>query len=150
VIRHYLCCDGAALAPLVHTRYVFVTPGATLLVAITSLALAASTGDICATIGGTPGLAPGNVRIGRVCRSDRARHFRQHLSNGRIMKRAHPGGPRATRMESSDGLLKRNQHRAQKPENRANRQPFTTGGYTSQFRKTRTSLRKLALISTHW
>ena len=76
-------------------------------------------------IGCTPGLAPGNVRIGRVCRSVRARHLRQHLSNGRIMKRAHPGGPRATRMESSNGSSTRDQYRAQKPENRANRQPFT-------------------------
>ena len=33
-----------------HARGVFVTPGATLLVAITGLALAASTGDICTAI----------------------------------------------------------------------------------------------------
>ena len=30
----------------------------------------------------------------------RARHLRQHPSNGRIMKRVHAGGPRATSMES--------------------------------------------------
>ena len=42
------------------------------------------------------------------------------------MKRTHPGDPRATRMESSDELLKRDQYRAQKQENRASGQPFTS------------------------
>ena len=76
-------------------------------------------------IGCKPRLVPGIVRIGRICRSVRARHLRQHLSIGRIMKPAHPGGPRATRMESSDGSSKRDQYRAQKPEKCASWQPFT-------------------------
>ncbi|MEI8326340.1 MAG: hypothetical protein WCH44_13440, partial [Betaproteobacteria bacterium] len=56
-----------------------------------------------------------------------ARHLRQHPSNGRIMKRGHPGGPRATRMKSSDESSKRDQYRAQKPNKRVSWQPFTTG-----------------------
>jgi hypothetical protein len=75
-----------------------------------------------------PGLGPGNVRIGRVCRSVRARHLRQHPSNGRIMKRGHPGDPQATRMKSSVGSSKRDQYRAQKLEKCASWQPFTSGG----------------------
>jgi hypothetical protein len=50
-MRHYLCCGREALAPLVHACCVFVSPGAALLIALASFALAASTGDICAAIG---------------------------------------------------------------------------------------------------
>jgi hypothetical protein len=45
-MRHYLCCGGAALAPLVHALCVFVAPSATLLIAITGLALSAQSGDV--------------------------------------------------------------------------------------------------------
>jgi len=46
-MRHYLCSGGAALAPLMHAGCVFVSPGATLLIAITGLALSAQSGDFC-------------------------------------------------------------------------------------------------------
>ena len=45
------------------------------------------------------------------------------------MKRGHPGGPRATRMKSSDGSSKRDQYRAQKPEKCTSGQPFTPVTY---------------------
>ena len=48
---HYLCCGCAALAPLVRARCMLVASGATLLIAIAGLALAAATGDICAAVG---------------------------------------------------------------------------------------------------
>jgi len=57
-------------------------------------------------------------RTGRACRSVRARHLRWHSSNGRIMKRVHPGG-RHKRQEEKKS------NRAQKRENPASRQPFT-------------------------
>lgn len=50
-MRHYLCCGGAALSPLVHAGCVFVAPGATLLIAITGLALSAQSGDVRALCG---------------------------------------------------------------------------------------------------
>lgn len=110
-MRHYLFCGSAALAPLVHAGCVFVAPGATLLITLASLTLPARSGDIRApcsavALACTPGLGPDSVRIEIACRSDCASHLRQHLSNGRIMKRAHPGGPQATRMES-DGSSSR-------------------------------------------
>jgi hypothetical protein len=52
-MRHYLCCGGAALAPLVHAGCVFVSPGTTLLIALASLALSAQSGDVrtpCAAV----------------------------------------------------------------------------------------------------
>jgi hypothetical protein len=50
-MRHYLCCGRAALAPLVHARGMLMSPGATLLVAITSLTLSAQPRDGRAAIG---------------------------------------------------------------------------------------------------
>ena len=50
-MRHYLCCGGAALSPLVHAGCVFVAPSATLLIAITGLALSAQSGDVRAPCG---------------------------------------------------------------------------------------------------
>ena len=50
-MRHYLYAGGAALAPLVHALRVFVSPGATLLIALTGLALPAQAGDVSATCG---------------------------------------------------------------------------------------------------
>lgn len=50
-MRHYLCCGRAALAPLVRARCMLMSPNTALLVALASLALAASTGDICAAVG---------------------------------------------------------------------------------------------------
>ena len=41
----------AALAPLVHARGMLMSPNTALLVALASLALSASTGDICAAVG---------------------------------------------------------------------------------------------------
>jgi hypothetical protein len=38
-MRHYLCCGNTTLAPLMHALCVFVAPGATLLIALASLAL---------------------------------------------------------------------------------------------------------------
>lgn len=51
LMRHYLCCGCAVLAPLVRARCMLASPDAALLVALASLALAASTGDICAAVG---------------------------------------------------------------------------------------------------
>jgi plasmid stability protein len=45
-MRHYLCCGGAALTPLVHAGRVFVAPGATLLIALAGFTLAAQSGDV--------------------------------------------------------------------------------------------------------
>ena len=64
-------------------------------------------------IGCTPRLALGSVRTGKACPSDCARHLRQHPSNGRIMKRAHAGGPRATSMESLGSSSKDRKQRNQ-------------------------------------
>ena len=50
-MRHYLCRGGAKNTPLVHARCVFVSPDAALLITRSRLALAASTGDICAAVG---------------------------------------------------------------------------------------------------
>ena len=49
------------------------------------------------------------------------------------MKRGHPGGPRATRMKSSDGSSKRDQYRAQKPKKCASWQPFTKRSFRSEY-----------------
>ena len=75
-------------------------------------------------IGCTLGPAPGIVCTGKACRSVRA----QHLSSGRIMKRVHPGGPQATRMESLSSSSRpeaRKSNCSQKPEKRVSLQPFT-------------------------
>jgi len=40
-MRHFLCCGSAALTPLVHTSGMFVSPGATLLIALTGFTLQA-------------------------------------------------------------------------------------------------------------
>ena len=45
-MRHYLCCVGAALAPLLHAGCMFVSPGATLLIALAGLALSIQAGDV--------------------------------------------------------------------------------------------------------
>jgi hypothetical protein len=45
-MRHYLCCGGATLAPVVHALCVFVAPGATLLIALAGLTLQAQSGDV--------------------------------------------------------------------------------------------------------
>jgi hypothetical protein len=46
VMRHYLCCGCATFAPLVHAGRVFVSPGATLLIALAGLALPNQSGDV--------------------------------------------------------------------------------------------------------
>lgn len=51
VMRHYLYCGRAALAPLVHACGMLVSPDAALLITLSRLALTASTGDICVAIG---------------------------------------------------------------------------------------------------
>ena len=51
VMRHYLYCGRAALAPLVHACGMLVSPDAALLITLSRLALTASTSDICAAIG---------------------------------------------------------------------------------------------------
>jgi hypothetical protein len=45
-MRHYLCCCGAALAPLMHAGRMVVAPGATLLIALAGLALPIQPGDV--------------------------------------------------------------------------------------------------------
>ena len=70
------------------------------------------------------------------------------------MKRAHPGGPRATRMES-DGRPTRpatkKSNRAQKPEKRASRQPFTGVAALFENRVFATELLQAAMrCCDHW
>lgn len=45
-MRHYLCCGSAAPTPLVHASCMFVSPGATLLIALAGLALPTQSGDV--------------------------------------------------------------------------------------------------------